>query len=492
MIKENKKRRRATKRFSEIFGIDLDQSQLDFVDIYPEKDMPLFLDPYAISFKEDLWSQKCHLHITNFFETALNHIRNGNIYEARAILNGLSEPNETCLGISRGSPKGKGVSGKQALDLYNSLIHSQAAKTGLLSELADCDLFIPGIGRDKISDITTNILIKPLIEYTLEQCTLHGILLEGNHPIDRYWDINERSWLSCYSPLPTVNKKKIILVPKFAVRRTLTLNPQEYYTHHVLNFIREEELVNNSSLVRTLRKGTRVVYKKDIKDKFPFSKNFIAGFSEANPDVLKKYKELHTKLGAANGALSNHDFDEAFEEELFCEVLIEQLKKIKTGTENASGYHKFMVGTLEFIFYPSLTMPKKEQEISNGRKRIDIVFNNSAKEGFFFRAHTSHQIASNLIMIECKNYTHDLKNPELDQLSGRFSTNRGKLGILVYRNVSSYSRLRQMCKDTASDGRGFIIPLGDDQIIEFLKLIKIGRRLDIDKKLEDTFCNLIC
>lgn len=83
---------------------------------------------------------------------------------------------------SSGRPAGRGVSGKQAADLYESLRRSRAANTGLLSELTECELFVEGMGPDKISDITTNIIRQNLIEYTQVQCELHGIELEGEYP----------------------------------------------------------------------------------------------------------------------------------------------------------------------------------------------------------------------------------------------------------------------------------------------------------------------
>lgn len=125
-------------RFSEIFGLGLEQPQLDFVDIEPDRDTPLFIDPFAISLKGDAWSDICHQHITHFFQTALDHIRAGRDQQARQMLNGLSEPNETCLGMSQGAPAGRGVGGRQAFDLYESLAASQAAQNGLLEELAEC------------------------------------------------------------------------------------------------------------------------------------------------------------------------------------------------------------------------------------------------------------------------------------------------------------------------------------------------------------------
>ncbi len=219
------------KQFSEIFGIRLDQPQLDFVDITPASDTPLFIDPFAISLKTDQWSEACHQHITHFFDTALEYVRKGNAAEAQALLNGLSEPNETCLGLSKGSPAGRGVSGKQAIDLYQSLAGSQAARTGILEDLAECDLFVEGIGPDKISDITTNIIRRLLIEYTQAQCELHGITLKGSYPTGRFWHIDSRSWRSGYAPMPVVGQKRLILVPKYSVRRNLALDAQEYSSH---------------------------------------------------------------------------------------------------------------------------------------------------------------------------------------------------------------------------------------------------------------------
>ena len=479
--------------FSQIHGLNLNQAQLDFVDITPESDTPLFIDPYALSMKSDEWSQRCHHHIVDYFQTALEFVRLGDQANARALLNGLSEPNETCLGISRGAPAGRGVSGKQALDLYESLAQSEAAKNGLLSELADCDLFVEGIGPDKISDITTNIIRRLLIEYTQAQCGLHGIELTGSYPAGRFWDVNQKAWNNGeYVSLPVVNGKKIILVPKYSVRRGLALNSQEYYSHHILNFIQDEELRRGSSLVRVLKSGQlRPPTKKSLREKFPFSKDFLATFSEANKDVLNGYKSFYGKLRGAEGYLSNEELDDAFDEKVFASFLSAKLGQIPTGASHADEYHRMMIGILEFVFYPNLIYPRKEEQINSGRKRIDIVYTNAAIHGFFFRAHTTHTISSSLVMVECKNYSKDPANPEIDQLSGRFSVNRGKLGILVFRDVENYDLLLSRCRDTAADGRGFMLPIGDAQIHEYLKLISDGKRAEIDKKLDQILRALI-
>ena len=145
-----------------------------------------------------------------------------------------------------------------------------------LEELAECDLFVPGIGSDKISDITTNIIRRPLIEYTQQQCALHGIPLLGSFPSGRFWDVDSSAWRQEYVPLPVFAQKRLILVPKYTVRRNMALNSQEFYSHHILNFIQEEELRRGSPFVRVLKNGERrPPTKKSLRERFPFSKDFL-------------------------------------------------------------------------------------------------------------------------------------------------------------------------------------------------------------------------
>lgn len=240
--------------FSQHYNLNLSQHEIDFVDIDTEKDFPLFIDPYALSIGEDAWSHECNLYIVSFFQTAIDYIKNGEEREARQLLNNLNEPNETCLGLSKLHPKGHGVSGKQALDIYNKLSASHATKSGILSELADCDLFIEGISCDKISDITTNIIRKLLIEYTQKQCELHNIKLPNEVASGRLWDIDKKIWRQDYVYLPIINNKKVILVPKSIVRFKPSLDSRQYYNHFVLNFLQQENLNSNSNLVHILKK----------------------------------------------------------------------------------------------------------------------------------------------------------------------------------------------------------------------------------------------
>jgi hypothetical protein len=211
---------------SNYFRINKSQAQLDFIDVNTEQDLQLFIDPYVFSKSSDAWSVICHEAIVSFFQSVLDAVRRGDDATGRALLDNLGEPNETCLGLSTGTPAGRGIGRLQADELFDRLKRSRAARSGLLSELSECELFIVGIGSDKVSDITTNILRRNLIEYTQAQCHLHGIPLVGEVASGMLWDGAEQRWTNRYVSLPVINGQKLILVPKASVRWKLA------FSHH--------------------------------------------------------------------------------------------------------------------------------------------------------------------------------------------------------------------------------------------------------------------
>lgn len=473
--------------FAQHFGINKSQAQLDFVDIDPEKDTPLFLDPYVFAASKGPWADECNKAIISFFETALEAVRAGKDDTGRQLLNNLSEPNETCLGVSSGRPSGRGVSGKQAFDLYERLKHSRAAQTGLLSELSECELFVQGIGADKISDITTNLIRKQLIHYTAEQCKLHNIELVGEVASGHMWDEEQCRWHQDFVSLPVINGKKIILVPKASVRWKQSFSHKDYYDHFVLSFLQQEHLNQNSALVETLKNGRRRVTKKSLEEKYPITKDFLAEFSENHPDVLGNYRTFMKIPASVKDSELIADFSEA----VFADALIRELANIPVGNDAANRFHDFMKGVLEFLFYPFLIYPEKEVEIHEGRKRIDIVFTSNPTSGFFSRRYMDRRTQANRIMIECKNYGKEMANPELDQIGGRFSRERGHLGFIIGRHFDDRDRFVARCRDTARDGRGFIIALVDSDIVEMLGFIKSSQRHLIDSFIERKFGELL-
>ena len=466
------------RRFSASFQLDKSQGELDFVDIPIGSDLPIFIDPFAIALRPDRWSQRAHATLISFFERVIAAIRNDDAETALELLGHFREPNETRLGLSRRRPRGRGIGHLQSRELFDALGASSAVRTGLLSSLEECELLVEGIGRDKISDLTTNVIRAHLAEYTHDQCNLLGIPTR-EVSLGPHYSADTGQWESGYFMLPVIRNKAFLLVPKAIVRFDPAYNHQRYYRQVVLSFLQAEHLNANSSLVRTLKNGRRVVRKKDVQASFPCTKENLFRFSQQHPEALHRYRDRLVGL-EQQGPTSLVD---AEDEELIAEALGQALSSIPTGNVNATSYHQIMVGIVEFIFFPNLLYPRKEREIHQGRKRIDILMENGASTGIFLRLHQNRGLPCSFVAFECKNYVTDVANPELDQLSGRFSPNRGKIGFLCCRRFEDRRLFVERCRDTFRDARGLVVPLDDDTIRKFLDLIGEGRRKQIDDEV---------
>jgi hypothetical protein len=465
-------------RFSQAFGVKKSQAELDFVDVRLQTDIWLFIDPFAISQRLDPWSQRSHGTLVAFFQKVVDHIRASRLTEARELLSHLQEPNETRFGLSKKRPAGAGIGPHQAQQLFDALKDSTAVKTGFLSSLEECELMIEGIGRDKISDLTTNIIKGHLVDYTQEQCKLHGIPLQ-TVALGACFNPDTLDWESKYVDLPVWKGKPVLLVPKVVSRLGIAYDHQKYYRHYVLNFLQSEEIGARSSLVRLLKNGKRRVYKKDLERKYPCTKEFLYRFSKDHPEVLQMYRDDLARLEKTgpSGAVELED------EPAIAGALAAALQSIQPGSDAAGQYHGLMIGIVEFLFFPHLVNPRKEKEIHQGRKRIDIFMENGARDGIFYRLHDVRKLPCSFVAIECKNYSTEVANPELDQLSSRFSVNRGKLGLLCCRTFEDRALFVERCRDTFKDDRGVIIPLDDQAILRLLETVQTGRRSEIEKML---------
>jgi len=476
-------------RFSDYFGLGKSQAELDFVDIPVGNDLPLFVDPYAFAIEHDPWFIECNNLVVAFFDLTLQKIRSGDDVGAKQLLLHLHEPNETHLGFSGGSPAGRGIGSRQATDLFTRLQESRARRSGLLRDLTDCELLIPGISADKISDITINIIRPHLLSYTKLQCYLLDIPTQ-TVSAGPCWDRTTGDWASRYADLPVLDDHMILLVPKAAVRYHPAVDHQDYYRRYVLEYLKAEHIDAGSSLVKVLKNGKRKVLRKDLEKLYPLSKDFLFQFSRDHPKVFKQYKG---SLPSVAVPLNNEEIEESQPVKKPIDILrfIPELDAIPPGNADADAYHTLILGILEALFYPALHHPVKEATLHGGLKRIDIVFNNSRRRGFFSDLIALHGIKCPYVFFECKNYAADPANPELDQLAGRFSDYRGKFGILVCRTVSNAPRMLERCKTVVNDNRGFVLVLDDGDIKSLIKLRANGDFAGLTSYLDNKYRALV-
>lgn len=469
-------------KISQKLGLNKSQLELDFFDYELGKDTYKFLDPYYIAKKEDAFLADCNEYVETFFNTFLYLLRY-NEREAYNLFLHLGEVNEICLGMSKGKPAGRGIGPSNAQSIFTGIKNSDAFKNGVAEGIEDVRIFVEGVDKDKISDMVANIIKFPLIKYTEAQCELFDIPLQSVES-GYYWNKTTTQWERGHHKMLVIDGEKYLLFPKNLVSNSKYYCKDEYLRMYVLTYLQQENIDHDTSLVRkTFNKDgslrTARVYKKDIiadkerQGEF-LNKNWLARFTKNNPNVFEKFREETIRK------ISEGENEEITTEEIndIIDRLIEELRSIPMGNENATNYHHLISGILELLFYPYLNNPRLEHNIHEGRKRIDIVFNNVAEKGFLFVLSHNYRIPCPLIMFECKNYSKDIKNPELDQMAGRFSANRGQFGIICCRSLDDENLFIKREQDTVRDGRGWIIHITDEEIIDLLEARKKENVLD--------------
>ncbi len=472
-------RRRRRQRVTDYYGLGLQQWQVDFVDVDILGDTKVYVDPTALRRLPTEWGHDCVSLIQDFFGAVIEAAKAGKHNRGLELLRGLSEPNETRMGLSRGRPRGRGVGEVRAEEIWNGLINSKAVQTGLLVDLEDTLLLVERIGYDVVSDITTNLIREPLIDYTQEACARYGVALDVGQPSGPLWDPASHEWTDGrFVELPSPNGQRLLLVPKVVVRRRMEYDPDEFLSQYIFSFLRGVEIDAKSALVQLLKSGPRVT-QKDLAKKYGRHKSLIVQIAQEHPELLAQYRDK--KLKSKQRPLQHEDFSNLEgAPDPDWDVLIQAVRAIPPGNATADAYHKAVAELLTALFYPSLTKPTLEQRINNGRKRIDITYWNAATGGFFDWLGSRYPAPH--IFVECKNYVVDPTNPELDQLLGRFSPNRGTVGMLVCRPLKDKELLNTRCRDAANDHRGYVIALDDDDLGD---LVEARKDPDYETKISD-------
>lgn len=454
-------------RVSKYFKLARSQPTLDFVDVDYNKDTKLFLSPRALANLPSEWGDECVHLVQNFFGTVLECIKDGRNGEAEALLRALREPNETHLGLSRGTSRGRALGEGSAHDVWRALSYSKAAKSGLITDLEDTVLLIDGIGIDIISDMTTNIIRGPLIRYTQEIAGLYEMRLSPGVPSGPVWEPQSKSWVEGFVDLPMTPVGKLLLVPKAIVRQHLAYSLEDYYRNHLLVHLKQVELDANSALVDILKTTkARVVRRGSVEKKYGKKKSDIIRETLVHPKVFEDYKNSrdqrpfnalgHEMLAAAQ-----------LSEKPNFRALYSAVRSVAPGRDQAKAYEVAVESLLSALFYPALTNPSAQHRIHQGKKIIDISYTNMAADGFF-RWLSLHYPAQKVV-IECKNYNEKLSNNELDQMIGRFSPSRGKVGIIVCRDLGNKETFLTRCRETAKDDNGYIMALDDDGLSDLVE-----------------------
>ncbi len=344
--------------FSEKFNIEIRGNESWFDPIL-DNDTKLFIDPMLV-FQNNLSDFKnSRKKITNFFQEAFEKVAkakghiNGKKFDAIQMLQ-FKEVKETLIGYSNYGSKGSGMGEVFSEKIFHAIIDlMELGVEDLGSYLSTFEMFVEGIGRDRISDMISNILKEELIKYTQEVCKDYSIPMK-KFMITNYCYDSKLGWISKKVDLPENPYEKnraIILIPKEFLRANSSIDVKDLEMY--LSRIENTELRRQATRLFTLdlnRAKLREAAKKE-------------------PSTVKQVLELYFRNKEKE---KNIPYDLKNDPDLlywFHEKLNEikkDLPKIETEQNNLISLKNFVEGIL-----------KQFKHVIEGREGYKLLFNDN-------------------------------------------------------------------------------------------------------------------
>ena len=335
--------------FSEFFKIKTNEKD-DWFDLVLNWDTSLFIDPMLVFQNEIPDFKESKKKICDFFQEAFEKVAlaKGKLGKPRDIaLNMLrfKEPTETGLGYTNYGFQGRGMGPAFSREIFDAI--TDFLDWGLEEfgpYLSTFQMFVEGVGPDRVSDMITNIIKEDLLDYTIKVCKEKGI--PSKRVLIENLGFKDGMWFRKKVDLPVhpYTGKPIILVPRdfLTARSNIELEDFESYISHIEN----EELrsqathlftseIDRKKLIDAVRRDpetVKVVLRGYIRLR---EKEKLLGYDFLNdPNLLYLFKE---RLGKILSLLPKIKIEEQSKDSLndFVEKVISQFKKC---VENKEGY----------------------------------------------------------------------------------------------------------------------------------------------------------
>ena len=240
--------------FTDVFEVDPETlSDYGAFNVCPWIDMPLFIDPFLLFASEKQEYQQLHDQIIGYLLFLRNHaiesqfLSEGNL----RYLYCFKEVSQNCLGFTVDGTGGAGLGptfGRALHKNLNRLLNNfgeESITDG--SHFEKLSLIEPGVGRDKISDLTTNLIKGFLLQYT-EIFAVQNVAprFRKKHSVNKArFDETTGLWHDQIYDLPTIGEKFIMLTPEDILTKDDTwINKEEFKKDflHIRDSISDIEL----------------------------------------------------------------------------------------------------------------------------------------------------------------------------------------------------------------------------------------------------------
>lgn len=435
-------------RLNDFHNLPFTQEEVDFGIPFLDEDVPLYVDPFLLWKSPSMQDNSLHTALTNSFNHIGHLYLNGKEKEATDYLITSSECEEVGLGNSK-TKVGKQIGAKAATDILNLYKNiPQITKSGF-THFEEIQLFVDSISKDRISDITCNLIKSFLIDFTIEQCEKHKIPIE-KVTVKNVYDYKKNRFLSeeVYLPINPTDKSPILLVPKRWLRFLPWINYEDYFGGYI------SKLVSDPT-------------------KFP-DRVSLLNYNRQNYDVVQTYIKLKEKQSA-----------DCKNDPLFKPLpIISANRKLKeiialpSGNQNKSDkiYEDTICQMLASLLYPQLDFAEPQSRTDSGVLIRDLIFYNNRSYDFLKDIYDLY--GSRQIVVELKN-VKEVEREHINQINRYLNQHFGNFGIIFTRNPPP-KNIYKNTLDLWAGQRKCILILSDDDLKLMCKIFQGKQRLPID------------
>jgi hypothetical protein len=436
-------------RFTEYSGVFVPQAQLDFAIPFLDEDIPLYVDPFLMWRSPGLQDKGLHQVILGGFNNLGALSRAGKQDQAVRQLIAASECHEVGLGTSA-SKKGTRIGqakAEEVLSLFNRIPYYRDHGFRHFEEI---QLFVDGIGRDRISDIACNFIKSFLIDYTAQECRALGIERK-EVVVPSVYNPSSLSFEDVQAEVPVHPSTglPVLLVPKRWLRHVPWINYDSYFR----DFCPQDDIAHEGEELTRVRVQT---YNRD------------------NYGVVDAFVQARER-----------SFKDCENDPLFSQIPVlsarrklAAIKKLPTGKEGGAdiAYEKHIGQLLPSLLYPQLDFAQEQARTDSGVSIRDLIFYNSRSHPFLQELMVDY--GSRQITFEMKNVLA-IERGHVDQLNRYLKDNLGNFGIFVTRNPLKKAQFSSTI-DLWSGQRKAIVALSDADIEQMVEVFDSKQRSPLD------------
>ena len=213
---------------------------LDFIDINPNKDLKLFIDPCLIETQKDEFSIVCQEVIQDYFNSLCKEYSKSK--HGGYIVEHLGERNEARLGYGNGkNGKAKTADG---MDKTLSGLHNLLQYGVPMCGIIDVSLMMKKFAEDCMSDMLLNVLYKQFSEFTISQCKKYNIQTSQISCLRFYWDHTTHSWQEYKGQVLLIDDKPILLIPKKYICKRYYYSTEQYFMTKIATTLQNERTIS--------------------------------------------------------------------------------------------------------------------------------------------------------------------------------------------------------------------------------------------------------